>query len=178
MIEQFVAQSIGEWRSMRSGHSLAFKQFEEIVSTIKIKPVDLNDTIIEETIKKSSLNSCIAICPFSIEWLAESSWDNNKEEKNMNGKSILVPINVMNNEGYILRSLGYAEKVSAISKFNFLNDGTIILNTDYKQTIAEERIWFLSENVRCRSSVIRSKSSKAILQTSFASEIKRLFINE
>ena len=28
-IEQFIAQSEGSWKSMRSGHSLAFQQFEE-----------------------------------------------------------------------------------------------------------------------------------------------------
>ena len=28
-IEQFVAQSLGEWKAMRSSHSLAFQQFEE-----------------------------------------------------------------------------------------------------------------------------------------------------
>ena len=174
MIEQFVARSIGEWKSMRSGHSLAFKQFEDVVSTIKIQAVDINDTKIQDMLRKSSFNSKRAICPFSIEWLAESDWGINKEEKEINGKCILVPLNIIDNKGYILRSLGYAEKISAVSTFNFLCDGTIILNTDYNQTVSEERIWFLSNSVRCRSSVIRSKSSNAILQTSFASEIKRI----
>ena len=36
-IEQFVAHSLGEWRSMRSGHSLAFQQFEDVLSEISIK---------------------------------------------------------------------------------------------------------------------------------------------
>jgi len=35
-IEQFVARSEGQWRSMRSAHALAFKQFEDVISTIKI----------------------------------------------------------------------------------------------------------------------------------------------
>ena len=36
-IENFVEQSTGEWKSMRSSHSLAFKQFEQILSNIKIE---------------------------------------------------------------------------------------------------------------------------------------------
>ena len=37
-IEQFFLKSVGEWNSMRSGHSLAFQEFEEIRSKIKITP--------------------------------------------------------------------------------------------------------------------------------------------
>jgi phycoerythrin-associated linker protein len=38
-IEHFVAQCIGEWRSMRTGHSLAFQIFEDVTSEIRIKSV-------------------------------------------------------------------------------------------------------------------------------------------
>ena len=48
----------------------------------------------------------------------------------------------------------------------------MLLSTEYSQTIAEERIWFLNKNVRCRSSVIRTKKGSGILHTSFASEIR------
>ena len=40
-IEQFVAHSLGEWRSMRSGHSLAFQQFEDVLSEISIKSFEI-----------------------------------------------------------------------------------------------------------------------------------------
>ena len=53
-IEQFVAQSIGEWRSMRSGHSLAFQQFEDVLSEISIKAFNDDPNKISELIKASS----------------------------------------------------------------------------------------------------------------------------
>lgn len=37
----FVERSEGTWRSMRSGHSLAFQQFEEVLSQIKIERLPL-----------------------------------------------------------------------------------------------------------------------------------------
>ena len=40
-IEQFIAQSEGSWRSMRSGHSLAFQQFEEVLSEITIEKIEI-----------------------------------------------------------------------------------------------------------------------------------------
>ena len=41
-IEQFIAQSAGKWRSMRSTHSLAFQQFEQVISHISIQLLDTN----------------------------------------------------------------------------------------------------------------------------------------
>ena len=43
-IEEFFIKSVGEWNSMRSGHSLAFQEFEEIRSKIKIVRSQRNDS--------------------------------------------------------------------------------------------------------------------------------------
>ena len=48
-IEQFVAQSEGTWRSMRSGHSLAFQQFEEVLSEVQISRIESSDQEINRT---------------------------------------------------------------------------------------------------------------------------------
>ena len=66
-IEQFVAQSIGDWRSMRSGHSLAFQQFEDVLSEISIKEFIDDTNQLRELIQASSLpNDSHYISPFSM----------------------------------------------------------------------------------------------------------------
>ena len=92
------------------------------------------------------------------------------------GSCLLVPLAINETEGKIIRSVGYAESEFAVSDYKFLEDGTFLLKTQYEQSIAEERIWFVSENVRCRSSVLRTSAGSGILQTSFASEVRRLNI--
>ena len=173
-IEEFVSQSEGEWHSMRSGHSLAFKHFEEIVSNIKIEILSTNDHRVLELIQNINQDTNKVISPFRMEWKAESNWGGNKSENNTSGCSILIPIENSSNGGIILRSIGYAEQIKAIANYHFLSDGTFFLSTHYSTSIAEERIWFVSKNVRCRSSLIRSKDSSAILQISHASEVRRL----
>ena len=72
-IEQFVAQSIGEWRSMRSGHSLAFQQFEDVLSEISISAAHDNEDQLIDLIKASSQpDDSHYVSPFSMEWSAES----------------------------------------------------------------------------------------------------------
>ena len=174
-IEQFVAQSIGEWRSMRSGHSLAFQQFEDVLSEISIKAFNDDQNKISELIKASSQPSDSQYhSPFCMEWNAESDWEPDDPSEVSSGSCLIVPIPSDVTSGKLLRSVGYAEAVAAESDYRFLDDGTFILKTHYDQSIAEERIWFISEHVRCRSSVLKTSAGSGILQASFASEVRKI----
>lgn len=173
-IEQFVSQSIGEWNSMRSAHSLAFKQFEEIVSSIRIKEINIEDKELNELILANK-NLCHEkyVSPFRVEWEAESNWNEDESEEKNKGTSIFVPIPRSNNSGKMLIGKGYTEAISVHSNYKLSEDGMLTLITNYKQTIAEEKIWFLSPTIRCRFSCLKTSKGSGILQTSFASEIKK-----
>ena len=176
-IEQFVAQSSGKWRSMRSGHSLAFQQFEEVLSEVTIEEIDKENTAIKQLLKSSIITNQyehLVTSPFRMEWCAESDWEPEDPSEVSSGSCIIVPLTKDNYSGKLIRSVGYAESEAAISEYHFLDDGTFTLTTQYEQSIAEERIWFVSENVRCRSSVLRTSAGSGILQTSFASEVRRI----
>ena len=176
-IEQFVAQSTGRWRSMRSGHSLAFQQFEEVLSEVTIEEISREDSEVKELLESSLANQYnldTISSPFKMEWCAESDWEPDDPSEVSSGSCIIVPFAKDISSGTLIRSVGYAEAEAAISEYNFSNDGTFTLTTNYEQSISEERIWFVSENVRCRSSVLRTSAGSGVLQTSFASEVRRL----
>ena len=176
-IEQFVAQSTGRWRSMRSGHSLAFQQFEEVLSEVTIEEISREDSVVKELLKSSLANQYnldTISSPFKMEWFAESDWEPDDSSEVSSGSCIIIPFAKDISSGTLIRSVGYAEAEAAISEYKFSNDGTFTLTTNYEQSIAEERIWFVSENVRCRSSVLRTSAGSGVLQTSFASEVRRL----
>jgi phycoerythrin-associated linker protein len=176
-IEQFVAQSSGKWRSMRSGHSLAFQQFEEVLSEVIIEEIDKENTAVKQLLESSIITNQdehLVTSPFRMEWCAESDWEPEDPSEVSSGSCIIVPLTKDNCSGKLIRSVGYAESEAAISEYQFLDDGTFTLTTQYEQSIAEERIWFVSENVRCRSSVLRTSAGSGILQTSFASEVRRI----
>ena len=173
-IERFVAQSIGKWRSMRSGHSLAFQQFEDVLSEIEITALSISSPDVSELIAISSVENTPCVSPFAMTWAADSDWEPDDPSEVSSGSCILVPIAHNENSGILLRSIGYAEKTHAESSYSFLDDGTFVLLTRYEQSIAEERIWFVSDNVRCRSSVLKTSEGNGILQASFSSEVRRL----
>ena len=176
-IEQFVAQSTGRWRSMRSGHSLAFQQFEEVLSEVTINEISREDSAVKKLLETSLANQCnldTISSPFKMEWCAESDWEPDDPSEVSSGSCIIVPFAKDISSGTLIRSVGYAEAEAAISEYKFSNDGTFTLTTNYEQSIAEEKIWFVSENVRCRSSVLKTSAGSGVLQTSFASEVRRI----
>ena len=171
-IEEFFLKSVGEWNSMRSGHSLAFQEFEEIRSRVKIITVKSNDSRVRELLKDNLANANQGNQAFLINWEAKSEWGEANQKEKMSGESILIPIEVSRTEGRIIRSVGYTEEIQLISLYKFLDDGTLIIHSNYNHICTEERIWFVSNNLRSRSSVTRAINSSAILQTSYASEIR------
>ena len=175
-LQSFVERSEGQWRSMRSGHSLAFQQFEEVLSQITIEQLPIDDEQVRALIEASPSITSAPQCPFRMEWSAESDWEPDDPSEVSAGSCILVPIPTDQTQGLLLRSVGYAESEQAVSHYQFLSDGTFVLSTKYGQSIAEERIWFVAEHVRCRSSVLRTSEGSGVLQTSFASEVRRLSV--
>ena len=160
---------------MRSAHSLAFQQFEDVLSEISVEKISETNTDLQTILKQEGGLSVTDIkSPFLMKLAAESDLEHDDPNDVANGECIIVPIPTNEKSGVLLRSIGYAESIAAISEYNFLDDGTFVLRTKYDQSIAEERIWFISENVRCRSSVLKTSEGSGILQTSFSSEVRRL----
>jgi len=108
-IAQFVERSEGQWRSMRSGHSLAFQQFEEVLSAISITAVAADDPGVTALLQQHQLESQTPAAPFAMEWKAESDWEPDDPNDVAAGSCLLVPIPTGETTGKLLRSVGYAE---------------------------------------------------------------------
>ncbi|WP_320675154.1 phycobiliprotein lyase [Prochlorococcus sp. MIT 1341] len=158
---------------MRSSHSLAFQQFEETVSHLKIERISPADMEIISLLKSNGYKDCKDLLfPVKMRWEISSDYEKGNDQDEVCGTCYLIPIPISLHSGEMIRSEGYTEKTKVISKYHFTSDGTFLLDTKYDQAISEERIWFLSRNVRCRSSVIKTSEGAGILQTSFASEVR------
>ena len=139
-IAEFFLKSVGEWNSMRSSHSLAFQEFEEIRSKIKIVALQRNDSRVIKFLKDNLITTNIKNQAFLINWHAKSEWGEENQKENSSGESILVPIEISKTEGKIIRSVGYTQAVKVVSLYKILDDGTLIIYSNYSQIYTEERI--------------------------------------
>ena len=169
-IETCVEHSLGEWRSQRSAHHLAFGHFEEVRSTINIEAVDVDAPGVLALCQLYEVSPDAIVSPFKMSWEGESDWD---EDQVIEGSTILVPVPDSATTGKLLREQGYAETMEAVGTYNLTEDGTFILTTAYDRAAAEEKIWFATPNLRFRVSLIKTSSGKGVTTASFSSEVRR-----
>ena len=173
-INQFIKKSLGEWKSIRSTHSLAFQEVENSTSKITIKDIEINNTKVVELLKKYELKHTPSVIAISISWQAISDWE--EEEKSQEDQTILLFLPRDKNTGIVLRNKGYTESVISSSEYLIDENENLNLTTIYNSTVSEERICFLSTHIRSRYSVIRNQENNTVIQTSHTSEIRNISI--
>ncbi len=176
-IDTFVARSLGKWRSQRSAHHLAFAHFEEIRSMIEIEGLAKDDPSVLALCKSQGIDISAIATPFKMSWEGETDWN---EDDVLKGQTILVPVPHVgdnsgeNNSGKLLRDQGYAETIPAAGDYTITSDGTFVLTTGYDRAAAEEKIWFASDNLRFRVSLIKTSDGKGVTTSSLSSEVRIL----
>ena len=173
-INKFLQKSLGEWKSLRSTHSLAFQEVENSTSKIVIKELEIKNKNVVELLRKYNLNSQTSTIAISINWQSISDWE--LEQKFEEDKTILLFLPKDKNKGIVLRNKGYTESSISSSEYFIDRHENLNIKTVYSSTISEERICFLSTHVRSRFSVIRDQTHRNVMQTSHTSEIRNLSI--
>ena len=174
-IDTFVARSLGRWRSQRSAHHLAFAHFEEIRSMITIEKLEKTDPAVLALCESQGVDQATIATPFKMSWEGETDWN---EDDVLKGQTVLVPVpdgsgtSDQSNSGKLLRDQGYAETIPAAGHYVIHPDGTFILTTGYDRAAAEEKIWFASDNLRFRVSLIKTSDGKGVTTASLSSEIR------
>ena len=133
-INQFVKKSLGEWKSIRSTHSLAFQEFENSTSKIIIKDIEIKDTKVIELLEKYNLSSETSFVAISISWQATSDWEEN--EKFEEDQTIWLFIPKAENAGIVLRNKGYTESLISSSEYFIDENNNLNLKTIYNATVS------------------------------------------
>ena len=170
-IREFIDKSIGEWKSIRSSHTLAFQEFENTNSSIIISYQNIESEEVLEIKNRLKLSQNLSFA-IKISWKSISEWttENNTQESN----TILIFVPEDEFKGTLIKDKGYAEKIPSSSQYYMDEGKTFNIKSEYNATISEEKIWFLSKNVRSRYSVIKNKINNGIVQTSHATEIRKI----
>ena len=172
IINQFIDKSIGEWKSIRSTHTLAFQEFENSTSKIYIKHINKKNKKVVEIFKNYKFSLSLESIAISIKWQAISDWDN--DDISEGDESILIFLPKDEHSGIVLKNKGYTESFITSSNYFIDEQNNLHIKTTYQSTVSEERISFLSTHVRSRFSTTRDQENNSILQTSHTSEIRNL----
>ena len=170
-IKEFIDKSIGEWKSIRSTHTLAFQEFENTNSNLIISHQNIESKEVLKIKNRFKLTQNLSYA-INISWKSISDWSTEIESQESHTILIFIPKDEFT--GILIKDRGYTEQIPSSSQYTIDESNTFNIQTEYNSTISEEKIWFLSENVRSRYSVIKNKINKGILQTSHATEIRKI----
>ena len=171
-ISQFIHKSIGEWKSIRSTHTLAFQEFENSTSRIYIKHINSKNKKVLEVFENNKLSLNLDSIAISINWQSFNDWE--KDNISEGDETIFIFLPKDENSGIVLQNKGYTESVISSSNYLVDDQDNLHLKTIYQSTVSEERISFLSTHIRSRFSTIRNLENKSVIQTSHTSEIRNL----
>ena len=154
-VMEFFQHSAGQWQSQRTTHHLPFRRAELGGSNITVEALDKSHEKIIAICELHEIDPALAVGGAYVAWNGEMAWD--RDEENHAGTTIfaLVPDEDNPRKGRLLRERGYAEIVPVVGRYEMDDEDGLILETEYETMSSVERFWFVTPELRMRSSVVR-----------------------
>ena len=113
-IKEFIDNSIGEWKSIRSTHTLAFQEFENTNSNLIVsyQNIESKEVLLIRNRFKLTQNISFAI---KISWKSSSEWTT--ENKFQESNTILIFLPKDEFTGALIKGKGYAEQIPSFSRY-------------------------------------------------------------
>jgi len=164
----FLAASRGTWLNRRSIHHLDHQDDEAADSNLVIEPFDSSDPVVDRVSQALRVETSRAAGGGRF-W-----WESNLKKGTRNDDYAAVIVDVPEKEdsrkGFLLRDVGYVEKKSVISTYNFSADGVLTITTRYDTNVGTERCWFVTDQVRMRVSSVQCLNG--VSMTTYCTELR------
>ncbi|MEM1252030.1 MAG: phycobiliprotein lyase [Cyanobacteria bacterium P01_H01_bin.21] len=154
-VMEFFQHSAGQWQSQRTTHHLPFRRAELGGSNITVEALDKEHEKVIAICELHDIDPALAVGGAYVAWNGEMAWD--RDNENHAGTTIfaLVPDEDNPRKGRLLRERGYAEIVPVVGRYEMDDEDGLILETEYESMSSVERFWFVTPELRMRSSIVK-----------------------
>ena len=153
--KEFFQQSAGRWRSQRTTHHLPFRRAESGSSDINVEFLAAGDEKIAAICEMHEIDPATAIGGAFVSWDGSMAWDKENEDHKGTTVFALIPDGDDLRKGKLLRERGYAEIVPVAGEYEMDSEDGLVLITEYETMSIIERFWFVSPDLRLRSSTVK-----------------------
>ncbi len=159
----FFDRSGGRWRSQRTSHHLLHRRTEAGTSHIDVAPLPPEDDRLVAIARLHGESPEAVQGGCHVRWLGSMAWD--RAGENHQGETVfaLIPTDEHGRQGKLLRDRGYAETATVAGQFRMDDEDGLELITTYETMRSRERFWFVSPQVRLRTSTVEGLSNTASL---------------
>ncbi len=172
-VKEFFELSAGKWFSQKTSHHLTLKQSEHGKSDLVIDILPSDDPQTIELCQQVGIDPTLAGVSAKYTWKGTMQWDaQSQNTTNQQGVAIaiLIPDAPGASAGRLFRFADSATTTPAIAQYSLGDDDALNLIAEDRDRRSEERIWFESNNVRLRTTIVTHSSGETL--ASFYSEIR------
>ena len=159
----FFARSAGRWRSQRTSHHLLHRRTEAGTSHIEVVTLPPEDDRLVAIARLHGESPEALQGGCHVRWLGSMAWDRAGEDHQGETVFALIPADESGRQGKLLRDRGYAETATVAGQFRMDDGDGLELITTYETMRSRERFWFVSSQVRLRTSTVEGLSNTASL---------------
>ena len=169
-VREFLELSAGKWFSQKTSQHLTLKQSEHGKSDLAIEILPLDNPQVVQLCQQASVEPSSIWGGIKYTWKGTVSWDTQPQNATTpQGESIAIAIPdapTANTGKFIYLNGGK----SHVSPYTLGDDNALTLITQTDNFRSDERIWFESDNVRLRTTIVTQASGDSL--ASFYSEIR------
>ena len=165
-IKKFIDLCTGNWFSQRTNYQVQTEKTESNKADLSVDLIANDDSRIQQICLQNRINPELSIGALQNSWNNSVDWGKPKQQ----GSSLIVIIPDPENSqtGKIISN---AANQNLLGKYILGNDSALTLIFETQGKSVEERIWFASDNLRLRTTVV--KNEDGTMNTLFYSEIRK-----
>ncbi len=173
-VREFFELSAGKWFSLKTSHHLVVKQSEQGKSDLAIEILASDSPQVTQLCQQAGVDNAAIWSGIRYTWEGTLVWDTHPQNPtNRRGEqiAIVVPDAPAAKTGKLVYSNGKAA-APQVTKYTMGEDNALTLVSERDNTRCEERMWFESDNVRLRTTIVTQANGDVL--ASFYSEIRRI----
>lgn len=169
-IKTFLNLCTGNWFSQRTNYNLGGDLTESSKADLSITLIPPDDSRIIQLSQQHRIDPQESLGGLLYSWDTSVDWGKPKQQ----GSSLIVFLPDQTNpltRGKLLTNTTSKTGVKSFGTYLLGQDNALTLTIDTGDINAEERLWFASDNLRLRTTVV--KNNAGITHTTFYSEIRK-----
>ncbi|MEB3311100.1 MAG: phycobiliprotein lyase [Snowella sp.] len=166
----FLESCIGTWFSQRTSYNFHNNNAESKKSEVIMESVSPDDPSLQGIYQASTLTPSSSLSGIKMNWESSGDWGAPKQK----GAAVwlFVPSEESRLKGQLFRQLLTPQPGLLTGRYLLGADESLTLILESDSLYSEERIWFASNNLRLRTSLI--KNGDRFSHSAFYSEIRKL----
>jgi hypothetical protein len=172
-VREFFELSAGKWFSQKTSQYLTLKQSEHGKSDLVIEILPTDNPQIIQLCQQVGIEPSSTWGGIKYTWKGTIAWDTSPQNVgNQQGEKIAIsiPDSPQARTGKFFHLTGGNTQSPQLARYTIGDDDALTLVTKHENICAEERVWFESDNVRLRTTIVTQDSGDSL--ASFYSEIR------